>query len=113
MLLEARAPVKAMRRIAVSRHYWQMRQLFFQDDMSLVLSYESQQELNAKFIVNISVTVNAVYCHRRRAYREYLLIQQFTNKMATQVYNDNNILMTIVDNDKSDTTHTDMRNMQN
>ena len=27
-----------------------------------------------------------------------------------KVYDDNNILMTIVDNDKSDTTHTDMRN---
>ena len=29
------------------------------------LRHESRRELNAKFIVIISVTVNAVYCHRR------------------------------------------------
>ena len=29
------------------------------------LWHESQQEFDAKFIVIISVTVNAVYCHRR------------------------------------------------
>ena len=32
----------------------------------------------------ISVTVNAVSCHRRGVQRECLPIQQFTNKMATQ-----------------------------
>ena len=81
------------------------------------MRYESQQQLNAKFIVIISVTVNAVYCYRRGVYREYLLIQQFTNKwLRKSVYNDKytfNIIETIVDNDKSDTTHNDMRNMQN
>ena len=30
-----------------------------------------------------------------------------------KVYNDNNLIETNVDDDKSDTTHTDMRNMQN
>ena len=30
------------------------------------LWHESQQEFDAQFIVIISVTVNAVYCHRRR-----------------------------------------------
>ena len=45
------------------------------------------------------------------------MIQQFTNKwLRESVYNDKytfNIIETIVDNDKSDTTHNDMRNMQN
>ena len=36
ILLEARAAVKAMRRIAVSRHGWHTRQLFLGDNMCLV-----------------------------------------------------------------------------
>ena len=45
-------------------------------------------------------------------------MQQFTNKwLRKSVYNDkytfNTFIETIVDNGKSDTTHTDMRNMQN
>ena len=35
------------------------------------------------------------------------------NGFAKLLYHKYNILLTIVDNDKSDTTHTDMRNMQN
>ena len=35
------------------------------------------------------------------------------NGYAKLLYHKYNILMTIVDNDNSDTTHTDMRNMQN
>ena len=34
-------------------------------ESSIYLWYESQQEFGAKFIVIISVTVNAVHCHRR------------------------------------------------
>ena len=34
-------------------------------ESSIYLWHESQQELVAKFIVIISVTVNAVHCHRR------------------------------------------------
>ena len=72
-----------------------------------------------KFIVIISVTADAVYCHRRGVYIEYLLIQQFTNKwLRKSVYNVkytfNTFIETIVDNmNKNDATHMDMRNMQN
>ena len=37
MLLEARAAVKAMRIVAVSRHGWHTRQLFLGNNMRLVL----------------------------------------------------------------------------
>ena len=39
MLLQACAAVKAMRRIAVSRHGWHTRQTFLGDNMSLLLSW--------------------------------------------------------------------------
>ena len=40
-------------------------------ESSIYLWHESQQELDAKFIVIISVTVNAVYCHLRGC-KEYI-----------------------------------------
>ena len=53
----------------------------------------------------------------RKCVKRILPIQQCTDKwLRKSVYNDKytfNLIETNVDNDKSDTTHTDMRNMQN
>ena len=82
------------------------------------LRYESQQELNAKFIVIISVTVNAVYCHRPGGVKRIPPDTAITRtngyvKVCITTSTPSTSLRPIVDNDKSDTTHNDMRNMQN
>ena len=68
-------------------------------------------------VSDLGCTVLARGEHRRMRVAIYLPIQQFTNKwLRKSVYNDKytfNTFETIVDNDKSDATHIDMRNMQN
>ena len=67
-----------------------------------------------KFIVIISVTADSSLLSPtgcvKRIPPDTAIHEQ--NGYA-KVYNDNNLIETNVDNDKSDTTHTDMRNMQN
>ena len=64
--------------------HWSNGETCVLSESTVHLWHESQQEFDANFIVIISVTVNAVYRHRRSVSREHLLIQQFSNKMATQ-----------------------------
>ena len=44
---------------------------------------DSHKEFGAKFTEIISVTVNAVHCHRRGVQRVHLQLQKITIKMAT------------------------------
>ena len=46
---------------------------------------DSHKEFGAKFRVIISVTVNAVHCHRRGVQRVHLQLQKITTKMATRI----------------------------
>ena len=56
----------------------------------------------------ISVTVNAVYCHRREGVKSTSPdTANHEQNGYVKVYDDNNILMTNVDNDNSDATYTD------
>ena len=83
------------------------------------LRYESQQELNATFIVIISVTADSsllspTVCVNRIPPETAIHEQIWLRK---SVYNDkytfNTFIETTVDNNKNDATHMDMRNMQN
>ena len=53
-------------------------------ESSFYLWHEFHKEFGAKFTVIISVTVNAVHCHRRGVTRVHLQIQKITTKMATR-----------------------------
>ena len=87
-------------------------------ESSIHLWYESQQELNAKFIVNISVTADNSLLSPTGGVKTIppdtaIHEQKWLRK---SVYNDKytfNTFETTVDNHKSDATHMDMRNMQN
>ena len=81
---------------------------------------ESHQQLNVKFIVNISVTVDSSLLSPTGGVNTIPLdtaIHEQTTTMngVVSVYNDKhtfNIGETIVDNNMNDATHVDMRNMQ-
>ena len=60
-----------------------------------ILWYESQQEFDAQFIVIISVTVNAVYCHRRGCVKRISLdTANHEQNGYVKVYDDNNLFKT-------------------
>ena len=72
----------------------------------------SKNLMHKKFIVIISVTVNAVYCHPtggvKRIPPDTAIHEQ--NGYAKVYITTSTTFKTNVDNDKSDTTHTDIRN---
>ena len=53
-------------------------------ESSIYLWHESHKEFGSKFIVIISVTVNAVHCHQQRYKKVHLQLQKITTKMATR-----------------------------
>ena len=84
------------------------------------MRYESQQQLNAKFIMNISVTADSSLLSPTGGAKIIPPDSAIHEHMATQKTNGyvkvcttTSIGETIVDNNMNDATHTDMRNMQN
>ena len=75
------------------------------------MRYESQQELNAKFIVNISVTADSSLLSPTGGVKRISPDTENQDKNGyAKLYDDNNIFMTNVDNNDSDMTYTDKHN---
>ena len=88
---------------------------------TICLRYESQQELNAKFIVNISVTADSSLLSPTgsvnttlpdTAIHEQMAMTNGYVKVCTTTSTPSNIGETIVDNNMNDATHEDLHKMQ-
>ena len=81
-------------------------------ESSIYLWHESHKEFGAQFTVIISVTVNAVHCHRRGSVKSTSPVTENHDKNGYGFQDNNkNFIMTNVDN--NDTTYTNKNDTNN